>query len=74
MKKITLLAVVIGAMSLASCKKNYTCTCTTTDSSSPSDPPIVTPYTVKETKKKAKDACNKSNQSAGTITTSCTLS
>lgn len=35
MKKLTLLAVAFVAVSFASCKKDYTCTCTYTGSTTP---------------------------------------
>ena len=56
MKKITLLAIVACAFSLASCKKDYTCTCTYTPTGG-----TATTYTyeMKDVKKKdAKSTCN----------------
>lgn len=41
MKKITYLAVVALAFSFASCKKDYTCTCTSTGSTTPSVTKII---------------------------------
>ena len=58
MKKLLILAVIAGAFSLTSCKKDYTCSCTITGSSTPID------YKwTKITKKDAKAACDKLNQS-----------
>ena len=56
MKKITLLAAVVIAASFASCKKNYTCSCTWND-----DGTSAGSYTYNNTKKKAKDACEANN-------------
>jgi len=41
MKKITLIAIVFTAASLVSCKKDYTCTCTTTGVATPTVTKIV---------------------------------
>ena len=52
MKKITLLAVVLIAASFASCKKNYTCSCSDTDGYSAD-------YSLgKQTKKNAQATCD----------------
>lgn len=64
MKKITLLAVAFVAISFASCKKNQTCTCTTTYGGTS----VSSSATIKDTKKKAKEACEKG--SAGYVTCS----
>jgi hypothetical protein len=62
MKKITLLAIVVIAASLGSCKKDYTCECTIPASGS--TPASTYNYELKNVKKKdAKDACN----SAGNV-------
>ncbi len=52
MKKITLLAIAFVAVSFASCKKDYTCSCTTAGAT--------TPYyttTIHNTKSAATTAC-----------------
>ena len=54
MKKITLLAAVVVAFTFASCKKDYTCECT-------SNGVVIGTIKYKDTKKKAKDACSASN-------------
>lgn len=56
MKKITLLAAVIVAVSFASCKKNHSCVCTDTYTDG-------TTYSLtyeqgKQTKKKAQESCD----------------
>jgi hypothetical protein len=56
MKKIVLFAVVMGALSFASCKKDYACKCTTGNVA-------VTGSSVKQTKKDAKDRCANSSNS-----------
>ncbi len=53
MKKILLLVAVVSALSVTSCKKDYTCTCTYTSGSYN----YTSVYTVHNTKKKATDAC-----------------
>jgi hypothetical protein len=55
MKKILLVAAVAG-LSMASCKKDYTCTCTYTPQGGAAQ---TYTYPMKDVKKKdAKDACN----------------
>jgi hypothetical protein len=74
MKKITTLALVVIAISLASCKKNRTCTCVTTGAGVTS---TTTNTTIKDTKKKATEACENGNTSTTVIgityATNCTL-
>jgi hypothetical protein len=54
MKKFTLAIAAFGLISLASCKKDYTCTCT-----DPADPTSNQNFTFKDVKKKdAKTACD----------------
>jgi hypothetical protein len=59
MKKITLLAVAALAMTFASCKKDYTCECTSTTAGISA----TASTTINETKKKATDACEKGTTS-----------
>lgn len=69
MKKV--FSIVMGlalVASLASCKKDHTCTCKTNVDGVPD-----TKTTFKETKKKAKDACDKLTVSVGTVETKCSL-
>ncbi len=71
MKKIVLsiAALALVATTMTSCKKEYTCECTatvlgfTTTASS----------TIKDTKKKAKEACEKGNASAAGSSVSCKI-
>ena len=63
MKKITLLSIAVLAISFTSCKKDYTCQCTYTNTGSTT--PTVTSVTLHTTKSKAKDACNQSATSGG---------
>jgi hypothetical protein len=62
MKKITILAVAALAISFASCKKSYTCACTTTLNFSGSTPSTykddATSYSKKMNKKTAEAACD----------------
>ena len=69
MKKIIAIAFVgmFGVMTLGSCKKDYTCECTTTISGFD---PIKTSSTVNASKKDAKTACEKNN---GTNGVSCKI-
>ncbi len=69
MKKVFLFAAVITAFSFASCKKDYTCTCTTTAASGV--PGVTTSTTIHDTKSKATTTCNNATTaSAGTETCS----
>ena len=67
MKKSLFLAAV-ASLFFASCKKDYTCTCTTTSAGVSA----TASTTIKDTKKNAKDACEAGNTSStvGGITTS----
>jgi hypothetical protein len=58
MKKVLLVAAV--AFAFASCKKDYTCECTTTTAGIS----VTASTTVKDTKKKATDACEKGTTSS----------
>ena len=67
MKKVLFIAVVAVA-SLASCKKDFTCTCK--DGST-----TVATYTVHTTKKKSKDLCSENDASVKVVypNASCTI-
>ena len=67
MKKVLFSALVLGAMTLVSCKKDYTCECTSTNGSSSS----TVSYTFNATKKDAKEACDVYTVSSGTSSTTC---
>ncbi len=72
MKKLTILAVAALAISFASCKKDYTCECTATGNGSTA----TTTVTIKDTKKKAEDACSaKTTASSGgtSVSTTCKI-
>ncbi len=71
MKKVILVAAV-GMLALASCKKDYTCECTTTDSSGFFDD-VSTSVTINATKSDAETTCSGSEVTAGTLTTKCEL-
>lgn len=70
MKKLmTLAAAGLMIAGLASCKKDHTCTCTASAfgiSTSAST-------TIKDTKKKAKEACEGKSATANGVTTTCEL-
>lgn len=64
-KKIVLTSIAFAFLGLMSCKKNYTCECTSSGGTSS--------VTFKETKKKAEDACKSLNSSAQASGGSCSL-
>ena len=72
MKKLMLLGAAVAMLSVTACKKDYTCECTTADSSG-TFADITSSTTIKETKKKATDACEGLTSSVGTLTTSCKI-
>lgn len=73
MKKVLFIAI-IAAASLASCKKDRTCTCTQT-STQPGSTSTTNVYTIiKATKGDAKKACINSTQTSGGYTTTNTCS
>lgn len=55
MRKVIFPAAMLLIVGLASCKKDYTCTCTTTDSSGGT---ATSSVTIHATKKDAKEVCN----------------
>lgn len=68
MLKVIAIAVV-GMVSLASCKKDYTCECTTGNETA-----LVTSSTVKnKTLKDAKKACENGSGTAFGVTTTCKI-
>lgn len=76
MKKIiTCVTVAAIAMTFASCKKDYSCTCTTSTTGMPSTTSKVS--LGKQTKKDAESACNGKSSSASsggiTVSVSCKL-
>lgn len=70
-KAFAILAVVALFGATTSCKKDYTCTCTITDSSGLIDP-ITSTTTINASKSDAETACN-SESTIGTLTTKCSL-
>ena len=72
MKKLLVAFTVVAAVALTSCKKEYTCECTVEDTSMPGST-ITASVTIKDTKKKATDACEKDNSTVGTIKTTCKI-
>ena len=73
MKKVLLFVAVVTATSFASCKKDYTCKCTTTYSGSFAGTPSSTVDSgkFKTTKKKAKTICDVYESSDSNSTTTC---
>ncbi len=79
MKKITLLTVVLAGLAFASCKKDYTCKCTTTTTTSGvSVVTTASAATGKMTKKDAEAKCNEGDASAtvlgSSVVTACDIS
>lgn len=72
MKKILLIAAVAG-LSMVSCKKDYTCECTTTVTILGSSSSATGSTTIHDTKSKAKDACEKYNADDGVTKISCAI-
>ena len=68
MKKFIAIAA-LGVLTLASCKKDYTCEC----SSSAGGVTISASTTIKDTKKKAEEACTAKATTTNGVTTSCTI-
>lgn len=69
MKK-TLLIVAIAGLAMASCKKDYTCTCTTKDSTDPSFSSTAT-FSFHAKKKDAQASCDALKTTVGTLSTAC---
>jgi hypothetical protein len=70
MKKIMIVAAV-AAFTMASCKKDYTCTCKDSDTGATKGDDIVLKGTAK--KKDAESVCNTANTTYGIAGYSCTL-
>lgn len=68
MKKIIAIAA-LGVFTLASCKKEYTCECTTSGFGVSATATTV----IKDTKKKADDACTAGSTTANGATTTCKI-
>ena len=68
MKKVLLLGA-FAIIGLASCKKDYTCECT----SEANGISATASTTIKDTKKKAKEACESKSVSTGSSTSSCKI-
>lgn len=69
MKKIALLVVISTCILLSSCKKDYTCVCTNPGG-------VFKTYTIKDTKRKAKDQCadySKEYQDVAWSETGCSI-
>jgi len=64
-------------LALASCKKDYTCTCTTTAESASGSATTTASTTINDTKKNAEEACDEGDATSSiggyTSTTECTL-
>lgn len=68
MKKVILFAAA-GLFVLASCKKDYTCECTSTNGGATA----TASTTINDTKKNAEQECEAQNESAGTYTKTCKI-
>lgn len=72
MRKAFALVAVVALVGMTSCKKDYTCTCTTTDSSG-TIPTQTTTRDFNAKKKDAKEACEALNSTVGTLKTECKI-
>lgn len=73
MKRALILGVAVMALAATTaCKKDYTCTCTTTDSSG-TIPDASISSTITAKKSDAEASCENGSTSVGTLTTTCTL-
>lgn len=72
MKELLLIPVVGMLFLFGACEKEYTCTCTTVDSSG-TTPTSTTSVTFEGTGSEAKDACEEGEVTNGTLTTTCKL-
>lgn len=74
MKKIVL---ILTALSFMSCKKEYNCVCTTIGAVPTGITQSTSSYKIKDTEKKAKDACSKRSEKSKSaylnITTTCEI-
>lgn len=68
MKKFIAIAA-LGVLTLASCKKDYTCTCTATSGGVSISSSVV----INDTKSKAEDACTAKATNTGGATTTCSI-
>ena len=74
MNKILLAAGVLMLFAATSCKKDWDCNCTTTDSSG-TFPAVSTTIQINDASKKdAEDACAANETTVGTLSTSCSAS
>ena len=78
MKKTILTAIVLmSVFAFTSCKKDYNCTCTTTESGQGADPAITATAVIHDTESKAKASCEAGNSTVTdgttTITTKCEI-
>lgn len=70
MKKLSLIVLALGMVAFVSCKKEYTCECTSTYDGVSTD---LTPMEIKDTKKNAEDVCEALNTSILGTTVACDL-
>lgn len=71
MKKVMLFAAVVTAFSFASCKKDYTCKCTTVYAGGSSPTVVSETGSYKATKKKSKTVCAGLESTDASQTTTC---
>ncbi len=70
MKKLLLFVAVVTAFSFASCRKDYTCQCTTTYTNG-SPTTTDNTYRFKTTKRRAQTICDTNESSSSYSTTTC---
>ncbi len=69
MKKTVLILAAVLGVAATSCKKDYSCTCTTSGGGVSASATT----TIRETKSKAKTACEKNNSEVMGVKTTCEL-
>lgn len=66
-KKLTIIMSISIPLFIASCKKDYTCTC------KDSKGQVLSTYTIHDTKRKAKEACDYTSSQTNWFGATCTL-
>lgn len=72
MKK-TLAIAAVSLLALASCKKDYTCECTTSATDNGQTISTTSTFTINDTKKNATEACEANNVNTGITSVSCAI-
>lgn len=73
MKKVMILVAAFAVVGLTSCKKDWTCECTTSDSSGTLDDVSASVTLTDLNKSDAETACSGNEVTVGTLSTTCEL-